>query len=169
MPEIEFLRNKYLFLFVVSSALIVIDQYTKLMVTLHIPLNYSMEVVEGFFNLTHIRNSGVAFGIFSDQHSELKPYLLIFVSIIAIVAILVIFHQTGNNKRMVQTGLVLVFSGAIGNLIDRVLHKEVIDFLDFFVDNHHWPAFNVADSCITIGVMLMAADMLVGGEASSPS
>ncbi|MEK9629527.1 MAG: signal peptidase II [Nitrospinota bacterium] len=163
------MRNKYLFLFVVSSALIVIDQYTKLMVTLHIPLNYSMEVVEGFFNLTHIRNSGVAFGIFSDQHSELKPYLLIFVSIIAIVAILVIFHQTGNNKRMVQTGLVLVFSGAIGNLIDRVLHKEVIDFLDFFVDNHHWPAFNVADSCITIGVMLMAADMLVGGEASSPS
>ena len=61
--------NKYLFLFVISSALIVIDQYTKLMVTLHIPINYSIKIVEGFFNLTHIRNSGVAFGIFSDQNS----------------------------------------------------------------------------------------------------
>lgn len=162
------MRNKYLFLFVISSALIVVDQYTKFMVTLHIPLNYSVKVVEGFFNLTHIRNSGVAFGIFSEQNSELKPYLLIFVSIVAIMAIMVIFHQTEKDKRLVQTGLVLVFSGAIGNLIDRVIHKEVIDFLDFYIENQHWPAFNVADSCITIGVMLMAADMLVNHNPSAP-
>ena len=169
LPEIKILFNKYLFLFITSSTLIVIDQYTKFMVTLHIPINYSIKVVEGFFNLTHIRNSGVAFGIFSDQNSELKPYLLIFVSIIAIIAILVIFHQTGKNKKIVQIGLVLVFSGAIGNLIDRVLHKEVIDFIDFFIDNQHWPAFNIADSCITIGVMFMVADMLVGGGSSKIS
>ena len=158
------MRNKYLFLFVISSSLIVIDQYTKFMVTLHIPLSYSINVVEGFFNLTHVRNSGVAFGIFSEQNSELKPYLLIFVSIIAIIAILVIFHQTGKDKRMVQGALVLVFSGAIGNLIDRVLHKEVIDFIDIFFNNRHWPAFNVADACITIGVMLLAADLLVSSK-----
>ena len=155
------LRNKYLFLFVISSSLIVIDQYTKFMVTLHIPLSYSINVVEGFFNLTHVRNSGVAFGIFSEQNYELKPYLLIFVSIIAIIAILIIFHQTESGKKLVQTGLVLLFSGAIGNLIDRVLHKEVIDFIDIFFGNKHWPAFNIADACITIGVMLLAADMLV--------
>ena len=159
------MRNKYLFLFVISSALIVIDQYTKFMVTLHIPLSYSINIVEGFFNLTHVRNSGVAFGIFSEQNSELKPYLLIFVSIIAIIAILVIFHQTEREKRLVQGGLVLVFSGAIGNLIDRVLHKEVIDFIDIFFNNRHWPAFNVADACITIGVMLLAADLLVSGKS----
>ena len=159
------MRNKYLFLFVVSSALIVIDQYTKFMVTLHIPLSYSINIVEGFFNLTHVRNSGVAFGIFSEQNSELKPYLLIFVSIIAIIAILVIFHQTERQKRLVQGGLVLVFSGAIGNLIDRVLHKEVIDFIDIFFNNRHWPAFNVADACITIGVILLAADLLVSGKS----
>ena len=145
--------------------MIVIDQYTKFMVTLHIPLSYSINIVEGFFNLTHVRNSGVAFGIFSEQNSELKPYLLIFVSIIAIIAILVIFHQTGKEKRLVQGGLVLVFSGAIGNLIDRVLHKEVIDFIDIFFNNRHWPAFNVADACITIGVMLLAADLLVSGKS----
>lgn len=144
--------------------MIVIDQYTKFMVSLHIPLNYSVKVVAGFFNLTHIRNSGVAFGIFSEQNSELKPYLLIFVSIIAIIAILVIFHQTEREKKLVQTGLVLVFSGAIGNLIDRVLHKEVIDFIDIFLGNKHWPAFNIADACITIGVMLLAADMLVNSK-----
>ena len=158
------LRNKYLFLFVISSSLIVIDQYTKFMVTLHIPLSYSINVVEGFFNLTHVRNSGVAFGIFSEQNSQLKPYLLIFVSIIAIIAILIIFHQTEKEKRMVQGGLVLVFSGAIGNLIDRVLHKEVSDFIDIFFNNRHWPAFNVADACITIGVMLLAADLLVSSK-----
>ena len=139
------------------------------MVTLHIPLNYSVKVVEGIFNLTHIRNSGVAFGIFSDQQSELKPYLLIFVSVVAIVAILAIFHQTGKEKRLVRTGLILIFSGAIGNLIDRVIHKEVIDFIDLFINNQHWPAFNVADSCITIGVLFMAVDMLVGDKTPSPS
>ena len=144
--------------------MIVVDQYTKFMITLHIPLSYSVNVVEGFFNLTHVRNSGVAFGIFSEQNSELKPYLLIFVSIIAIIAILVIFHQTGKEKRLVQGGLVLVFSGAIGNLIDRVLHKEVIDFIDIFFNNRHWPAFNVADACITIGVMLLAADLLMSSK-----
>ena len=144
--------------------MIVIDQYTKFMVTLHIPLSYSINVVEGFFNLTHVRNSGVAFGIFSEQNSELKPYLLIFVSIIAIIAILIIFHQTEKEKKMVQGGLVLVFSGAIGNLIDRVLHKEVIDFIDIFFNNRHWPAFNVADACITIGVMLLAVDLLVNSK-----
>jgi signal peptidase II len=149
--------------------LIVIDQYTKFMVTLHIPLNYSIKVVEGFFNLTHIRNSGVAFGIFSDQQSELKPYLLIFVSVVAIVAILAIFHQTVKEKRLVRTGLILIFSGAIGNLIDRVIHKEVIDFVDFFIENHHWPAFNVADSCITIGVFFMGVDMLLGDKPSTTS
>ena len=158
------LRNKYLFLFVISSSLIVVDQYTKFMITLHIPLSYSVNVIEGFFNLTHVRNSGVAFGIFSEQNSQLKPYLLIFVSIIAIIAILVIFHQTDREKRLVQGGLVLVFSGAIGNLIDRVLHKEVIDFIDIFFNNRHWPAFNVADACITIGVMLLAADLLVSSK-----
>ena len=163
------MRNNYLFLFIVSSSLIVIDQYTKFIVTLHIPLHYSIKVVEGFFNLTHIRNSGVAFGIFSDQQSELKPYLLIFVSVIAIVAILAIFHQTGKEKRLARTGLILIFSGAIGNLIDRILHKEVIDFIDFFIENQHWPAFNVADSCITIGVIFMAVDMFVDVRPSDPS
>ena len=156
------MKNKYVLLFFVSGVLIVMDQYTKLMVSLHIPLNYSVKVVEGFFNFTHIRNSGVAFGLFASQQSEYKALMFIAISTIAIIAILVIFHQTPKEKKMVQTGLILIFSGAIGNLIDRVLHGEVIDFLDFFINRHHFPAFNIADSCITVGVIMMVIDLFFG-------
>jgi len=78
------------------------------------------------------------------------------------MAILVIFHQTPKEKKIVQTGLILIFSGAIGNLIDRSLHGEVIDFVDFFIEGYHFPAFNIADSCITIGVALMVVDLFCG-------
>ena len=156
------MKNKYVLLFFVSGVLIVMDQYTKLMVSLHIPLNYSVKVIEGFFSLTHIRNSGVAFGLFASQQSEYKALMFIAISTIAIIAILVIFHQTPKEKKMVQTGLILIFSGAIGNLIDRILHGEVIDFVDFFINRHHFPAFNIADSCITVGVIMMVIDLFFG-------
>ena len=139
-----------------------VDQYTKLMVSLHIPINYSIKVVEGFFHLTHIRNSGVAFGLFASQQSEYKALMFIIISTIAIMAILVIFHQNPKEKKWVQAGLILIFSGAIGNLIDRTLHGEVIDFVDIFFNSYHFPAFNIADSCITIGVTFMVVDLFFG-------
>ncbi|MBT5027659.1 MAG: signal peptidase II [Nitrospinaceae bacterium] len=160
------MKNKYILLLIVSAVLTVVDQYTKFMVSLHIPINYSIKVIEGFFSLTHIRNSGVAFGMFAGQQSEYKALMFIAISSIAIMAILVIYHQNPKEKKMVQTGLILIFSGAIGNLIDRTLHGEVIDFADFFIDGHHFPAFNIADSCITIGVVLMVIDLFVGESHS---
>ena len=69
---------------------------------------------------------------------------------------------------MAQAGLILLFSGAIGNLIDRILYQEVIDFLDFYYKNFHWPAFNVADSCITLGVALVLADQFIHGDKTAP-
>ena len=126
------------------------------------PKHYSIPVIEGFFSITHIRNPGVAFGLFAEQESEYKVLFLIIISLIAIIAILVIFHQSPDEKRTVRVGLILIFSGAVGNLIDRILHKEVIDFLDFFYNGFHWPAFNVADSCITIGVSFMKFDLFYG-------
>ena len=153
------MSNKYFLLLIISGSMIVLDQYTKFMVTLHIPLNYSVQVVEGFFNLTHIRNSGVAFGLFADQQYEYKALMFITISTIAIMAILVIFHQNQKSKKLVQMGLILIFSGAIGNLIDRTLHGGIIDFVDFVFKGYHFPAFNIADSCITIGVSLMVIDL----------
>ena len=146
-----------------------LDQYTKFMVSLHIPINHSVKVVEEFFSLTHIRNSGVAFGLFAGQQSEYKALMFITISTIAIIAILVIFHQTPKDKKIVQTGLILIFSGAIGNLIDRTLHGEVIDFVDLFIKTYHFPAFNIADSCITIGVALMVVDLFCGEPSSDSS
>ena len=139
-----------------------LDQISKFWVTLHVPMHYSISVVEGFFNITHIRNPGVAFGLFARHESEYKVLFLVVISIIAIIAILIIFHQSPENKKTVRFGLILIFSGAVGNLIDRILYKEVIDFLDVFYQGFHWPAFNVADSCITTGVGFMIYDLFFG-------
>ena len=130
-------------------------------------MHYSISVVEGFFNITHIRNPGVAFGLFARHESEYKALFFIVISIIAIIAILSIFHQSPENKRAVRIGLILIFSGAVGNLIDRILFKEVIDFLDFFYEGFHWPAFNVADACITTGVSFMIYDLFFGYQADT--
>jgi len=161
------LRNKYLQLLLVSNALIILDQITKFIVSIHIPLHHSLAVVKDFLSITHIRNAGVAFGLFASQPSEYKALTFITVSTVAIVAILFIFHQTADAKRLVQIGLTLILSGAVGNLIDRVLHGEVIDFLDFQIRGYHWPAFNLADSCITIGVGMMIIDLFQQGSHHS--
>jgi len=165
------LKNKYLLLFVVSNILIILDQLTKYLVSSHIPKNMSLRVIDGFFNLTHIRNSGIAFGLFSESEMEIKITLFVVFSVIAILAILLFFWETPMEKRMVLIALILIFSGAIGNLIDRILYGEVIDFLDFHVGRYHWPAFNIADSCITIGVTLMFIDIIKTGstQESRPS
>ncbi len=159
------MSNRYLHLFLASNVLIILDQYTKMWVDAHIPKHRYIMVIDNFFAITHIRNPGVAFGLFADGPSEFKTYLFIGFSIIAIVAILVFFHQTPPENKMVRIGLILIFSGAIGNMIDRVLYHEVIDFLDFFYGSYHWPAFNIADSCITIGVLLMFMDLIRIGKA----
>jgi len=116
------LNNKYLTLFLISNTLILVDQYTKFLVNAHIPLYYSIKVIDGFFNIIHVRNPGVAFGLFADQDSEHKALIFILISTVAIIAILVIYHQTPDEKKMVRTGLILIFSGAIGNLIDRIVY-----------------------------------------------
>lgn len=152
----------------ISNILIILDQYTKFLVVRHVPLHFSVSVIDGFFQITHIRNSGVAFGLFSRHSSEYKALVFVGISIIAIIAILFFFHHTPKFKKMGQMGLILIFSGAIGNLIDRILHKEVIDFLDVYYRGFHWPAFNVADSCITIGVGFMLVDLFHKAPASDP-
>ena len=163
------MKNKYLLLFFTSNVLIILDQYTKFWVSTHIPQGYSMEMIRDFFSLTHIRNPGVAFGLFADNDSEFKSLIFIIFSAIAIVAILIFFHQAPRHRKIVHVGLIMVFSGAIGNLIDRILYQEVIDFLDFFYNGYHWPAFNVADSCITVGVVFMFIDLFQQDRASPPA
>lgn len=158
------MRNRYFYLFLASNVLIILDQYTKMWVTTNIPQGHFLMVIDNWFALTHIRNPGVAFGLFAEGPSVFKTYLFVGFSIIAIIAILVVFHRTPRDNKTVLIALVLIFSGAIGNLIDRILYHEVIDFLDIFYNHYHWPAFNVADSCITFGVALMFLDLIRSGQ-----
>ena len=136
------------------AAIILLDQLTKIVVDRMMVLYQSIPIVDGLFNLTYVRNAGAAFGIFAGSTESFRRPFLILVSILASGFIVALLRRLDSRERGLITALTFILSGAIGNLIDRVIHGEVIDFLDVYWRNHHWPAFNVADSFITTGVAL---------------
>ncbi len=119
------------------------------------PLYHSIPVIDNFFNLTYIRNTGAAFGFLAGSHEIFRRTFLIGFSLAAIAFILVMLRRLPDEEKLLTIALGFILSGAVGNLIDRLLYGEVIDFLDVYWGNYHWPAFNVADSFITIGVTLI--------------
>jgi signal peptidase II len=136
------------------AIILVIDQLTKLIVDRTMPLYQSIPVIDRFFNLTYIRNTGAAFGILAGSAAAFRlPFLMIF-SLLAIGFIIVMLRRLPERETGLITALTFILGGAIGNLIDRFAYGEVIDFLDFYWANYHWPAFNVADSFITVGVVI---------------
>jgi len=117
-------------------------------------LHQSIPVIEGLLNLTYIRNTGAAFGIFAGSAEIFRRPFLILVSVLASVFIVTLLRRLADSERGLVIALTFVLGGAIGNLIDRVFYGEVIDFLDVYWRDYHWPAFNIADSFITIGVTI---------------
>jgi signal peptidase II len=144
-------------LLIVSAVILVLDQVTKLYIDHRFALYESVTVIENFFHITYVRNKGAAFGILAD--SAIRVPFFITVATVAALAILWYLRQLREDQRLLQFALSLVFAGAVGNLIDRVRLGEVIDFLDVHWYQHHWPAFNVADSAITVGVGLLLLDL----------
>ena len=134
------------------------DQATKLYVDKVMTLHQSIPVVDGLFSFTYVRNRGAAFSFLSEASWRLPFFIA--VTLIAAVVILVAMGKMREDQKLAQVSLAMIFSGAIGNLIDRVRLGEVIDFLDVYWRTHHWPAFNIADSLICAGVALVALDML---------
>ena len=132
--------------------IVIADQLTKYVVDRMMPLHYSIPIIDGFFNLTYIRNTGAAFGIFSGSHEVFRLPFLITVSLLAISFIFMMLKRLRETEAGLITALAFILGGAIGNLIDRVVRGEVVDFLDVYWSDYHWPAFNLADSFITIGV-----------------
>jgi signal peptidase II len=124
-------------------------------------LYQKVEVIHGFFNLVHVRNTGGAFGIFGGEKGEFGSWLFVVVTLIAIGSILILFVRLKENEKTLPLSLSFILSGAIGNLIDRLWYGEVVDFLDFYVSSYHWPAFNIADSAISLGIGLMAFALLI--------
>jgi signal peptidase II len=134
--------------------IVVADQVTKFIVDRSMPLHHSSPVIDGLFNLTYIRNTGAAFGIFAGSAAAFRlPFLIIF-SFVAIGFVVTMLRRLPDDHTGLITALSFILGGAIGNLIDRIAYGEVIDFLDFYWGPYHWPAFNLADSFITIGVLI---------------
>ena len=150
------MKRKYWVLLITCLCVIGLDQWTKSWVQRTFLLYQKVEVIPGLFNLTHVRNTGGAFGIFGGDRGGFGSLLFVVVSLLAIGIILFLFFRAKEDEKSLTLSLSLVLGGAIGNLIDRIRYGEVIDFLDFHVSSAHWPAFNIADTVICIGIGLMA-------------
>ena len=155
------LSPKYLKLIIIAGAIVVVDQITKLLILAYLPLYDSIPLIPGVFNLTHIHNPGGAFGFLASHSSSLRSVVFLLVSTLAVGLILWFYVKTPPSHPMLATGFALIFGGAIGNLIDRIRLGEVVDFLDFYVGTLHWPAFNIADSAISIGVVIFLFHLLL--------
>lgn len=138
---------------------LILDQASKLYIDRTMSLYQSIPVIDGFFNLFYIRNRGAAFSFLSNATWRLPFFIA--VSLIASIVILVAFGRLRDDQKLAQASLAMIFAGAVGNLVDRLRLGEVIDFLDVYWKSNHWPAFNVADSFICVGVALLALDMLL--------
>ena len=144
---------------ILSLAIIVADAWTKWLVASRIDLHESIPLIPDFLQLVHVRNTGAAFGIGANADSAIVPLLLNLGAIGVFFVVVAYAFRAAVTDRMLQTGLHLILGGAIGNLIDRFRLHYVVDFVDVFVKSHHWPAFNVADSAICIGIALLFLDM----------
>ena len=153
------MKNKYLWVGLIISLVLVLDQWTKHLVDLHIRRHEVVTIIPGFFNLTNVRNPGAAFGIFSDMHSRWRSLFFILVTLVAVLVIAALIRKS--HERLLVFAFSLIAGGAIGNVIDRIRYGEVVDFIQWYVKSYYWPSFNVADSAISIGVTLLAIDLLI--------
>lgn len=151
------MRNRYSLLLAIALPVIILDQATKLLIVRTLDMNGMITVIVNFFDIVHARNQGAAFGILRD--SSIRLPFLVTISLVAVVVILAVYRKLRPDQKLAAASLALVLAGAVGNLIDRARLGEVIDFLSVHWYQHAWPAFNVADSAICIGVGLMAIDM----------
>jgi signal peptidase II len=138
----------------ILTCTIVLDQVSKVVIDRFLPLHATIPVIENLLNLTYIRNKGAAFGMMADSHAAFRLSFLILFSLLAITFLIVVLRRLPQTEKGLVVSLALILGGAIGNLIDRFLYGEVIDFIDFYWSDFHWPAFNCADSFITIGVTI---------------
>jgi signal peptidase II len=156
--------KKYWFLGLSFLGVLILDILTKEYIITHFPLYSSQPVIPGLFNLLHIRNNGVAFGILGGAAPVWRDILLLLFPIVAMSGILIFAFCYPRQKNGILVALGGILGGALGNLIDRFRFRAVIDFLDIYWGQYHWPAFNVADSAITLGVLFLAFGYIVKKE-----
>ena len=143
----------------IASIVILLDRLTKWLVARNIILDDSVQIIPGFFRLTHLENPGAAFSFLADSPSPFKTALLISFSVAALAVIFVLLWRSRTEFNAISIALSFILGGATGNLWDRIADGRVTDFLDFYVGLHHWPPFNLADSAIVTGALLLAWKM----------
>ncbi|MFH1154643.1 MAG: signal peptidase II [Pseudomonadota bacterium] len=141
-------------LLLISGSVIILDQVTKAVITGTLVLHESITVIPGLFDITHVLNPGGAFGLFARHSPGIRTFFFLIVSSLVACLILWFYRQTSERHLLLSCGLAGIFGGAVGNLIDRFRFGQVVDFLDFYIGNHHWPSFNIADSAISIGMAI---------------
>ncbi|HEY4485792.1 MAG TPA: signal peptidase II [Nitrospiria bacterium] len=161
--------RRYLFLAAVSGGVILIDQITKAVIQNTMRLHESIPVIKNFFSLTYIRNPGAAFGLLADHDGAWRTIFFVVISLAAVVFLLTLYAGLSRSARFARLAVSLIMGGAVGNLVDRIRYGEVVDFLDFYIGSHHWPAFNAADSCITIGVGLLIWHFMREDRKTAPT
>lgn len=137
----------------IVGTLLLLDQLTKTLVVYTLDLHESIPVIGSVFHLTRVHNTGAAFGLLAQAPEWFRQPFFLTATGIAVFALILFLRRTEETNRLVVMAIAAILAGALGNLIDRVVYGEVIDFLDFHWRGYHWPAFNVADSSITLGVM----------------
>ena len=144
----------------IALTVLLLDRITKWAIAQTIPLEDAINIIPGFFRLTHLENTGAAFSLFADSPSPFRTTLLIVFSVAALAVVSVLLWKDRSVFHSGTLALSLILGGAVGNLWDRAFYGKVTDFLDFYIDVHHWPPFNVADSAIVVGALLLFIRML---------
>ncbi len=155
------MNAKHLIIFIVAGLTLLLDQVTKLVIVKSLSVYQTITVVPGFFNITLVHNPGGAFGFLAGQGHLLRTTMFVVVSLLAAGFIVYLYVKTPRRHPFLLAGLSLILGGAMGNLIDRVRQGAVVDFLDFYVNALHWPAFNLADSAISVGMAVLLFFIIV--------
>jgi signal peptidase II len=145
--------------FLIAAVVLLLDRLSKVLIEHNIQLHDTIPVLP-FFRLTNVQNRGAAFGLGAESATEWTTFLLISFSVAALVVVSALLWRNSHRISSTGIGLALIMGGALGNLWDRVVNHQVVDFLDFYVSNYHWPAFNIADSAIVVGAMLLVTEIL---------
>ncbi len=158
------MNKKYIPFGVTAALVLLLDQATKIYIDASMPLHDSFSVIPGLFSITHVRNPGAAFGFLAGASPLFRNVFFVGVTLAAILLILHYVRTSKAEERLLTLSLSLILSGAVGNLIDRIRFGEVIDFLDVYIGSHHWPAFNVADSAISVGAVILFVELVRQGR-----
>lgn len=152
--------RKYIITALVAFSVVIVDQCTKYFIIKTFPLYSSVDILKNYLAIVHIRNKGIAFGLLAGQGSGIRLVLLIITSLLAVGFIFYLLKTLSDKQRYAIVTLSLILGGAIGNLTDRIRLGEVVDFIDLHWYRYHWPAFNCADSAISIGLVLLLTGII---------